>query len=119
MRTLSFRHCVLAYLALVSLLLGLSLQTLSGGGMDMQLPVGQTSAMEMSDLCDDCDEASALDAGCVSFNWSCAQLPAVTISSSGLTTLRPADERLTLIPLFHPGLSPAPELQPPRGLLHV
>jgi len=118
MRTLSFRHCLLAYLALASLLLGLSLQMLGGAGMDRPMSVGQTGMMEMSDPCDACDAATVLDAGCVSFNWSCAQL-AVTISSSGLTALRPAAERLTLTPLFHAGLSPAPELRPPRGVFHV
>lgn len=119
MRTLSFRHCLLAYLALVSLLLSLSWQTLGGAGMGMQMPVGQTSMMEMSGSCDGCSDVTALDADCVSINWSCAQIPSVAISSSELTALRPAAEQVALIPLFHPGLSPAPEPQPPRGLLHT
>jgi hypothetical protein len=119
MRTLSVRHCVLAYLALVSLLLSLSLQIPGGTGMDMPLPVGQTSMMEMSAPCDGCDETSALAADCVSIHWSCAQMPSVAVASNGLTAFKPAAEQLAIISSFHRGLSPAPEPQPPRGLCHA
>ena len=119
MRILSFRHCVLVYLALASLLLSLSLQTLGGVGMDVQLPAGQSSMMEMSDDCEGCNETTASDANCVSFNWSCAQMPTVAIASNGLTAMRPAAEPLALIPLLPPSVSSAPEPQPPRNPLHI
>jgi hypothetical protein len=90
--------------------------------MDAQMTVGQTAVMEMSsDLCDGdgCDDVDTLATGCTSVNLSCVQASAAAIAGSGLTSLRPVSVQLAPGHQLYSGLSPAPELQPPRALLRV
>jgi hypothetical protein len=120
MRTLIIHHRLLVGLALLSLILSLPQQISGGIGMATQMTMGQTATLEMpADLCEGCGDLDALNTDCINIQFSCAQVPAPVMVAAGLSPLRPVSAQRARDPHFHPGLSPAPELQPPRGLLQV
>ena len=119
MSNLHARYHLMTKLAVVTLLLSLLLQAVGVSGAGMPPVGGDMGGMDMQVSCEGCDEMAAQEVDCLNSNLSCLQLPVVPVADGTPSNYPTSAERMAHIPLFHSGLNPAPELQPPQALLHA
>lgn len=106
---------LLAGLVLVSLVVGLAVQTTQGTAMAMQMTAAMSADLPMADGYDDCDHSSSsIDCHV----WSCVGQAVIASTNSAIELPYPGlfgDHAYTL----YLGQSPGPDPHPPRRSLHA
>lgn len=114
-----FKICIrrlLASLILVSLVVGLSVQTTQGTAMAVHMAAAASVDLPMADGCDDCSDDLFSYIDCSA--WSCVGQAAIASEQSPIK-LPPAGSFRDPAYTLYLGQAPGPDPHPPRRFLHT